>query len=119
MLKQISLHVMAVFYIIAGLNHFRVPRFYYRIIPPPLPKQLVNQASGWAEVILGIGLMIPACSSWSAWGVIVLLIAVYPANIYHLLQKGAGMKVPVWALWFRLVFQFVFIAWAYWHTTPV
>ena len=116
MLKSISLIVMAIFYVVAGLNHFRTPKFYYRLIPPPLPKKAVNVLSGAAEVILGVGLLIPAWSHYSAWGIIALLIAVYPANIYHLIQKGAGMKVPIWGLWFRLAFQAVFIAWAYWHT---
>ena len=116
MIKSISLVIMAVFYIAAGLNHFRAPWFYYKLIPPQLPKKPVNVISGFAEVLLGIGLLIPSLSVWSAWGVIALLIAVYPGNIYHLSQKGAGMKIPIWALWVRLGFQGVFIAWAYWHT---
>jgi len=117
MLKDISLVVMALFYIMAGLNHFRVPKFYYRIIPSYLPSpKWINILSGVAEVILGIALLIPLTKTWAAWGVIALLFAVYPANIYHLQQKGAGMKVPIWALWFRLAFQIVFIAWAWWHT---
>ena len=116
-IKQISLIAMAVFYIVAGLNHFKVPKFYYKLIPPFLGnKKLINVASGAAEVILGVALLIPILSHWAAWGIIALLVAVYPANIYHLQQKGAGMKVPIWGLWFRLAFQFVFIAWAYWHT---
>lgn len=118
-IKIISLYAMAAFYLVAGMNHFRTPKFYHRIIPPGLPKDAVNMLSGAAEIVLGIGLMIPAVSTWAAWGVIALLIAVYPANIYHLMQRGAGMKVPMWALWFRLVFQFVLLAWAYWHTSPV
>lgn len=119
MIKDISLVVMAVFYIAAGINHFRTPEFYYRIIPPWLgSKKLINLLSGWAEVILGVALLIPSISTLAAWGVIALLIAVYPANIYHLQQRGAGMKVPMWALWVRLAFQAVFIAWAFWHTTP-
>jgi uncharacterized membrane protein len=117
-LKQISLYVMAALYIFAGINHFRMPKFYYNITPPYLLKfkKEINIISGWAEIILGIGLLIPAVSSYAAWGIIALLIAVYPANIYHLQAKGAGMKVPIWGLWVRLAFQFVLIAWAYWHT---
>ena len=116
-LKSISLIAMAILYIVAGLNHFRVPKFYYRIIPPYLPNhKWINIISGLAEVVLGIALLIPFTSQWAAWGVIALLIAVYPANIYHLNAKGAGMKVPIWGLRLRLVFQFVFIAWAWWHT---
>ena len=117
LLKTISLIVMALFYIVAGINHFRVPKFYLRIMPPYLPNpKLLNALSGIAEVVLGVLLLVPATSQWAAWGVIALLIAVYPANIYHYTSKGAGMNISQQALAFRLAFQFVFIAWAWWHT---
>lgn len=117
MVKTISLIIMSLFYIIAGINHFRQPRFYKRIIPPWLPKHdWINWLSGAAEVILGILLLIPPTRELAAWGVIALLIAVFPANIYHLQQKGAGMKIPIWALWIRLPLQALLILWAYWHT---
>src|SRR5438477_197211 len=51
----------------------------------------------------------------AAWGLILLLIAVFPANIYMALQGGGGLLSPVGA-WVRLPFQFVFIAWVRWHT---
>ncbi len=108
---------MAIFYIIGGINHFRIPKFYIKIIPPFLPKPaLLNALSGIAEVILGVLLLIPQTSQFAALGIIMLLITVYPANIYHLVSKGAGMNIPQWALWVRLPLQFVFILWAYWHT---
>lgn len=115
-MKEILLYIMAAFYIAAGLNHFRMPKFYDRIIPPGVPKKAANVVSGAAEVVLGIALLIPSLRAWAAWGVIALLIAVFPANIYHLMQRGAGMKVPMWGLWLRLPVQFLLIAWAWWYT---
>lgn len=110
---EISKYIMAVLYILAGANHFVSPKFYYKITPPFLKnKPLINWLSGGAEILLG-ALLFTAFSSWAAWGIIALLIAVFPANIYHLQQKGAGMKVPIWALWVRLPLQFVLIYWAY------
>jgi uncharacterized membrane protein len=116
-IKHISLIIMALLYLGAGINHFRVPKFYERIVPSYFKnKKFINEASGVAELILGIGLLIPATSTLAAWGVIALLVAVFPAHIYQLQQKGAGMKVPMWALWLRIPLQFVLIAWAYWYT---
>lgn len=110
---EISKYIMAILYILAGINHFVNPRFYYKITPPFLKnKPLINVISGGAEILLGI-MLFTSFSSWAAWGIIVLLIAVFPANVYHLQQKGAGMKIPVWALWVRLPMQLILIYWAY------
>lgn len=113
-----GLYIMAFLYILAGINHIRTPKFYIRIIPPILPfKNLINIISGLAEIILGIGLLITTTSTMAAWGIILLLVAIFPANIYHLMSRGAGMKIPVWALWIRLPLQFVLIYWAYQYTS--
>lgn len=73
----------------------------------------INIIVGIAEILGGIGLLIPMTQSYAAWGIIALLIAVFPANIYHLTSKGAGMKIPIWFLWVRLPLQFLLIWWAY------
>ncbi len=116
-LSSVLLYIMAGFYTYAGIMHFVNPKFFLRIIPPYLPyHKALNYISGAAEIILGISLLIPSFRSWAAWGVIALLIAVFPANIYHLQSKGAGMKLPIWALWLRLPLQGVLIYWAYCYT---
>lgn len=107
---------MAILYILAGINHFLMPRFYLSIIPPFLPwPKWINWISGIAEIVLGIGLLIPAHSSASAWGIILLLIAVYPANIYHFM-KGLKKKKMVLVLAARLPIQFILLWWAYTFT---
>jgi uncharacterized membrane protein len=111
------LYLMAGIYLLAGLNHFRAPRLYTRIMPPlfPAPRAL-NYLSGAAEVFLAIGLCIPALTHIAAWGIITLLIAVFPANVYMLTSKKAGLGVPQWLLWLRLPLQAVLVYWAYLYT---
>ena len=111
---------MSALYIFAGISHFTKERFFRSIVPPflPYPKAIVFW-SGIAEIILGITLLIPVLKIYAAWGIIVLLIVVFPANIYMLiarLKKQKFMKVPVWGLWLRLAIQFLLIYWAWIYT---
>lgn len=117
MLKTLSRLIQAAFYIYAGINHFLNPHFFTRIVPPWVSNaELANEASGAAEILLGILLLIPRTAKMAAWGIISLLIAVFPANWYQFTSGGAGMKVPRWFLIARLPLQLVLIAWAYWYT---
>jgi uncharacterized membrane protein len=120
--KTISLWLMAAFYVSAGLNHFRAPEFYQPIVPPYLPwhAELVF-VSGVAEVMIGVGLMIPHTRVLAAWGAIALLVAVYPANIHMAIADVPVGNPPRSAgvfRWVRLPLQFVLMAWAWWHTRP-
>ncbi len=104
---------MAGLYILAGINHFVSPGFYIKIIPPFLPfKKIINWVSGLAEIVLGVLLFIPEYQSLAAYGIIALLIAVFPANIYHLM-KGLRKHKMVWVLALRLPLQGVLIWWAW------
>jgi uncharacterized membrane protein len=106
------LYLMGSIYIFAGIMHFVKPRMYIRIIPPYLPKpEVLNLLAGVFEIILGLGLFFANTRSISAIGIILLLLAVFPANIY-MYQKGAK-GIPKWALFLRLPLQFALIAWAY------
>lgn len=111
------LYVMAVIYVVAGLNHFRNPRLYLKIIPPYFshPK-LLNTLSGMAEIALGLFLCIPKFSSFAAWGIIALLIAVFPANLYMYQNERAGLGLPKWVRLIRLPLQIGLIYWAYQYT---
>jgi uncharacterized membrane protein len=105
--------------IIVGITHFIRPEQYARIVPPqlPYPFELVY-ISGFFEIIGGIGLLVPAVSVAAAWGIIALFIAVFPANINQALNSIPIDGIPHHPLlyWFRLPFQAVLIAWAYWYT---
>lgn len=108
------LYLMALLYIGAGINHFRKPGMYLKIIPPAFKNpRLLNILSGAAEIILGILLILPFTSLMAAWGIIVLLIAIFPANVYMLLNKKASFGLPIWILFVRLPLQIVLIYWAY------
>ena len=111
-----GLYLLSILFILAGINHFLNPKFYLRIIPPIFKyKKLINWISGAAEILLGIGLLTEFRSE-SAWGLVLLLVLVFPANVYHLMQKGAGMKIPTWVLWLRLPMQLPLIWWAWLYT---
>jgi uncharacterized membrane protein len=102
---------MSGFYVFAGTMHFVKPRMYVKVIPPFFPKpRLLNLLAGAFEVIFGLGLLFEESRTIAAWGIILLLIAVFPANIY-MYQKGVK-EIPRWLLLLRLPLQFVLIAWA-------
>lgn len=108
------LYLMASLYILAGLNHFRKPQFYIRIIPSYFPNpKLLNILSGGAEIILGVLLCIPSFTAYAAVGVIALLIAIFPANLFMYMDDKASMGLPKWMLLLRLPIQIVLIIWAY------
>ncbi len=108
------LYLMALLYILAGINHFRKPGMYVKIIPPLFKNpELINILSGAAEIILGVLLILPFSSNFAAWGIIMLLIAVFPANLYMYQNKKAGFGLSRWILFVRLPLQIVLIYWAY------
>lgn len=115
MLKRIALYAMALFYIAAGMNHFRDASLYLRMMPPWIPAhELMVQLSGLAEVLLGLGLLFRKTRPFAAWGVIALLIAVFPANIYMYANRDTLFAdIPATALLIRLPVQGLLIWWAY------
>jgi len=111
------LYLMAILYIVAGINHFRVPRLYLKIIPPYFPKpKTLNLICGGSEIVLGAALCIPMLTKFAAWGIIALLIAVFPANIYMYLDDNASLGIPSWLRLIRLPLQLGLIWWAYIYT---
>jgi uncharacterized membrane protein len=103
----------------AGVNHFLNPAFYVRIMPPYLPWHLeLVYLSGVFEILFGVLLLVPRFMKLAAWGLIALLIAIFPANLHMAINSDLYTEVPPVALWLRLHFQGVFIAWAYWFTRP-
>ena len=116
-IRLFSIIIMSIFYVSVGVNHFTIPEWFLQIVPPWLPYKLeLVYISGFLEIIFGVMLLIPATRFYASWGLILLLIAVYPANIYLAQTNGAAMNTTPLVAWGRLPFQFVFIALAYWHT---
>ncbi len=103
---------LSALFVTAGVMHFARPKFFVKMMPPQLPwhRELVA-LSGVAEVALGLALLIPALRTYAAWGLIALLIAVFPSNVY-----AAVAGLPGRGGYPRLPFQLVLIAWAWWFT---
>ena len=117
--KRFSLLALVVFFVVAGVNHFVNPGFYVAIMPPYLPAHLeLVYLSGLLEVLGGIAILVPGFRGLAGWGLILLLLAVYPANLHMALHPELFREAPPFALYARLPLQFLLIAWAYWTTRP-
>jgi uncharacterized membrane protein len=118
-LKIILKYLLCVFFVLAGLNHFINPDFYVKSMPPYLPWHLfLVYFSGFFEIALGVLLIVPAFTRIAAWGLMALLLAVFPANIQMAINPQLYSEINPLALWLRLPLQAVFIAWAYWYARP-
>ena len=116
-IKYLSLIVMGVFYISIGVSHFTSPIWYVQIVPPYLPYKLeLVYISGLFEILFGGMLLFKKTRFLAGWGLILLLIAVYPANIYLAQTNGAAMNTTPLIAWGRLPVQFIFVGLAYWHS---
>lgn len=113
--------VLAICIIVAGILHFVLPEPFIKIVPNLLPyPAAIVYISGFFEILGGIGLLVPVVSQAAAWGLVLLFIAVYPANINMAVNHIHINNIPD-SNWFhaiRLPFQFVLIAWAWWYTRP-
>jgi uncharacterized membrane protein len=119
MLRNISLFLLATFFVVAGVNHFLSPQIYLAMMPGYLPfPSAMNLISGGAEIAGGLGVLIPRLRRYAGWGLIALLVAVFPANVNVALNGWDGVTLPNWALWARLPIQLVLIAWVYFSCLP-
>ena len=118
--NNLVLFGLSAFFIYFGVDHFINPDFYLSIMPPlfPLHEEAVY-ISGFFEIVGGIGVLIPRFRKIAGWGLVALLIAVYPANIYMAIYPEVFPDIPIEMLYFRLALQFLFFYWAYSVTRPV
>jgi uncharacterized membrane protein len=118
-MKKISVVIQSLFYLFGGFNHFINPEFYLNLIPPSFNYlELINVLAGIIEIGLGIGLLIPYCRKWAAFGIMLMLIAFIPSHVYFISIGGCveeGLCVPMWIAWFRLLIihpALVYWAWS-------
>jgi len=118
-IKQAFKFIFGAFFVLAGINHFLNPAMYMAIMPSYLPwhRGLVY-LSGIFEIIFGALLFFRRTTKLAAWGLIALLVAVFPANIQMALHPELYAQFSPAALWFRLPLQFVLIAFVYWFARP-
>jgi uncharacterized membrane protein len=126
-LKRPLRYAMGLGYVVAGALHFVAPTVYEQVVPPGFPRPLgLVYLSGVAEVVLGLGVLFERTRRASAWGLVALLVAVFPANVYaatadDLDLQGVPERLrdpPDAVLWARLPLQAVLVAWAWWYTDP-
>jgi uncharacterized membrane protein len=112
---------LAAVFTFAGTLHFVRPRPYEAIVPPPFPKRESVAISGVAEIAGALAVLHPATRPAGRWGLIALLLAVFPANVYMAVSPekipGMGNKIPRWALWARLPLQPLAMLWVWRATT--
>jgi len=117
--RRLALLALAAFFVVAGVNHFLNPDFYVAIMPPYLPAHLeLVYLSGVFELVGGVAVLVAGVRVLAGWGLILLLIAVFPANLHTALHPELFPDVSTVATYARLPLQLVFIGWAYWATQP-
>lgn len=108
---------MAAAYTVAGLNHFIRPQMYLTIIPPSLPwPQFLVAFTGVLEILLALLLIPELTRRWAAWGLIVLLILIFPANVQMMLNYWRDDNPYIWISILRLPAQLLLIWWAWIYT---
>jgi uncharacterized membrane protein len=119
--KRIVLALLVVLFLSSGVAHFLRPAPFVAIMPPYLPSpRVLVLVSGAFEILGGVGLLIPAIRRWAGVGLVALLLAVYPANIYMATNDIPidGWHVPWWGHAIRLPLQFVLIWLVWWVSQP-
>ncbi|HWG07390.1 MAG TPA: DoxX family protein [Solirubrobacteraceae bacterium] len=115
---RLSQKLLAAFFVGSGVNHFVSPRFYRAIVPPTLQHDAkrVVEVSGVAEILGGLAVLTPRTRRAAGVGLIALLAAVFPANLYMARAPERFKRVPRWALYARLPLQPLMMLWA-WRAT--
>jgi uncharacterized membrane protein len=119
--KETWRRVLAIAISLVGVLHFAIPDPFVKIVPSSLPHPLLLvYISGFFEIAGGIGLLVPRVSQAAAWGLILLFVAVFPANINMAINQIDLPGIPDSSIlrWGRLPLQAVLIAWAWWYAKP-
>ena len=113
-----ALIAAVVMFVMTGGMHLARPRKLTYMIAPWLPYAMALVIiTGVMEILLGICLLFPATQYYAAWALTLLLIAMFPANIYIAVKQlpaPGGLPAKSWYTWSRLAFQPVYIGWIWW-----
>ena len=117
-MKKIGLYLQSAFYLIAGINHFIDPEFYYPLIPEYFTyPSLINYLSGSLEILFGIGLLFITTRKLTSYAIIAMLVAFIPSHVYFIQQGSCvdgGLCVPEWIGWGRLLIIHPLLIWWAW-----
>ncbi len=115
--RYLALAFVFAWFFIGGIMHFARPNLFIKIVPPYIPSPLAAvYISGAFELLGAVGLWLKTTRSMAGYGLIMLTIAVTPANIYMLQHAALFSDVPIWALVVRLPFQLLLI-WLIWWSS--
>ena len=105
-INRLSRYILAIFFIVAGANHFRDPIFYLPLIPPYFPfPEIINWGSGVLELLFGGVLFFKKYQLLACYGLLVLLLLFIPSHVYFIKLGSCiqdGLCVPEWIGWLRL-----------------
>jgi uncharacterized membrane protein len=111
--------LLGVAMIVAGVLHFVIPHYYMLIMPAYLPWHLaLVLISGVFEIGLGLALFVPRLRPIAGWGLIALLVAVWPANIWMATDGVPGVDISPVLAWVRVAVQPLFMVWAWAVSRP-
>lgn len=110
--KLILTFLFGAFMIMAGINHFLKPTMFFPFIPDLMPKEAVNYIAGILEIMVGVGVFIPAFRSWATLGILGLMVVFLPLHIMDVFSETPAIGSHQLAL-IRLPIQFVLILWAW------
>lgn len=114
--KLILTFLFGAFMIMAGINHFLKPAMFFPFIPDFMPKEAVNYIAGILEIVVGVGVFIPAFRSWATLGILGLMVVFLPLHIIDVFSEIPAIGSHQLAL-IRLPIQFVLIFWAWYIYT--
>ena len=115
--RRVGCWSAALLFVAAGSLHFIKTAVYLRIMPPYIPWHLAMvRVSGIFEILGGLGLLASRTRRLAAWGLIALLIAVFPANVYMATNPAdtGASAIPALLRWARLPLQGLLILWLVW-----
>lgn len=123
-MKKYLVYIMGVLYVLAGINHFYNPPFYFLVMPTWLPAHLtLIYISGVAEILLGAGLWFKQTRRISAWLIVAMLIVFIPLHVDMIIHprpmpasQANNAAIVTTILWLRVALQFLFIYWAWLYT---
>ena len=121
-IKNITIYIMTILYITVGIKHFIDVSYFVTIVPSYINwKKETVIISGFFEILLGIFLLFHKTRKLAAWGIILLLIAVFPANIYLYVSEIPRdiLNISKTDALIRIPFQIPLIIISYWHSKKI
>lgn len=112
--RIVSAPLCTILFVFVGILHFAKTPVFLRIMPPqiPFPLELVY-ISGVVEILAGLGLLWKSTKPASVMILVMLLVAVFPANVHMAMNPGQFPEIPIWVLYVRLPFQAVLALWVW------